>query len=66
MLEVILRQRNDEVKTTDGPMLSGPLIPVEAHKPRRGGTVRASNFRTVDRDEMKIVATGDCGLRVMN
>ncbi len=29
-----------------------------------GGTVRASNFRIVDRDEMKIVATGDCGRRV--
>ncbi len=24
------------------------------------------NFRIVDRDEMKIVATGDCGLRVIN
>jgi hypothetical protein len=23
-------------------------------------------FRIVDRDEMKIVATGDCGLRVIN
>ena len=31
-----------------------------------GFWTKASNFRIVDRDQMKIVATGDCGFRVIN